>query len=464
MTVGRRSRSRRPSTTRRSIVPLGGILGPAQSVDGPVAYSRDAPQHAHRLELAVHPDERHRRRPSLDPVGQPRRPVRPAEPRRPVRHAGQPARPRRDHERPARSPTPRPASRSRKSGLTTTFEATNVRDFAFTAAPDYRSISATVGGVTRPRLLPAGLPGVDGPGRRRSTRSRRCEPLVGPYPVPDYDLAQTAGGYGMESPGLTWIPTGVALNLAYLVPHETGHQWFYGIVGNDQAYAAVRRRGGRPTSSPATSSASGARRAARRPGSTCRSTSTRARCYYEIVYIQGGNFIDDLRKTMGSTAFWDGIRDYLAANRFKIAPTKALLAHARRPHVEGPRPPLRAAVPAAVLSAARRGCPGPADVERGWQGDAYRSSEPARATTTSPRIRAWRWSTSRVAPARQRSRSVARHCKLRARTQAALAGRLRRESVAGPSGSGGSGSGRTAPGRSTGTSSGTACRCCRRRR
>ena len=34
---------------------------------------RDAPQLAHRLELAVHPDERHRRRPSLDPVGQPRR-------------------------------------------------------------------------------------------------------------------------------------------------------------------------------------------------------------------------------------------------------------------------------------------------------------------------------------------------------------------------------------------------------
>ncbi len=28
---------------------------------------------------------------------------------------------------------------------------------------------------------------------------------------------------------------------------------------------------------------------------------------------------------MGNTAFWSGIRDYLAENRFKLAPTKTLL-------------------------------------------------------------------------------------------------------------------------------------------
>ncbi|HEX3427646.1 MAG TPA: hypothetical protein VHS36_02475, partial [Candidatus Limnocylindrales bacterium] len=49
-------------------------------------------------------------------------------------------------------------------------------------------------------------------------------------------------------------------------------------------------------------------------------------CYYEAVYIQGGNFLDDLRRRMGPTAFWAGIHDYLAANRFKIAGTKTLLA------------------------------------------------------------------------------------------------------------------------------------------
>ena len=43
------------------------------------------------------------------------------------------------------------------------------------------------------------------------------------------------------------------------------------------------------------------------------------------MYIQGGNFLDDLRRRMGSTAFWAGVRDYLAANRFKISGTKTLL-------------------------------------------------------------------------------------------------------------------------------------------
>ena len=80
-------------------VPLGGILGPGQSVDVTVAYSATLRSSTQRLELAVHADERHRRRPSLDPVDQPRRAVRPAEPRRPVHHPGQPAGPRRDHER-----------------------------------------------------------------------------------------------------------------------------------------------------------------------------------------------------------------------------------------------------------------------------------------------------------------------------------------------------------------------------
>jgi aminopeptidase N len=48
-------------------------------------------------------------------------------------------------------------------------------------------------------------------------------------------------------------------------------------------------------------------------------------CYYEVIYIQGGNFLDDLRKRMGSAAFWRGLRGYVAANRFGIAATRTLL-------------------------------------------------------------------------------------------------------------------------------------------
>src|SRR4026208_1298392 len=129
----------------------------------------------------------------------------------------------------------------------------------------------------------------------------------------------------MEAPGLTWIPTGVgSANLAYLVHHETAHQWFYGLVGNDQAYE------------PFTDAALAALLARYVLGQKRASRCSTARldlsiyrysssCYYEVVYIQGGNFIDDLRRTMGSTQFWNGIRAYIAQSRYGIAPTKRLL-------------------------------------------------------------------------------------------------------------------------------------------
>jgi hypothetical protein len=129
----------------------------------------------------------------------------------------------------------------------------------------------------------------------------------------------------MESPKLIWVPSGVASsNLRYLVTHETAHQWFYGIVGSNQPYEpytdeaaadflaryvlSLRRSSGCAT--------------ARLDLSIYRYSSA---CYYEVIYIQGGNFLDDIRRTIGATAFWNGLRGYVAANRFGIVTTKTLL-------------------------------------------------------------------------------------------------------------------------------------------
>src|SRR5262249_18419960 len=119
------------------------------------------------------------------------------------------------------------------------------------------------------------------------------------------------------------IPTGAG-SLQYLVAHETAHQWFYGIVGDDQAH--------QPFDDEAAADfvaryAFGLRRAsrcatARLDLSIYQYSST---CYYEDIYIQGGNLLDDTRKAMGPTAFWAAIHDYLAVNRFKIATTQGLL-------------------------------------------------------------------------------------------------------------------------------------------
>jgi len=208
------------------------------------------------------------------------------------------------------------------SGVVKAFEAVNVRDFALAGAPDYAVHLATVGGVVIRVWSRAGFPAATVLSAAKTALSKEAA-LLGPYPYPTYDLAQTAGGYGMESPGLTWIPTGAG-NLGYLVAHETGHQWFYGIVGDDQAR--------QPFDDEAATDfvaryALGLRRASR--CSTARLDLTiyqySSTCYYEDIYIQGGNLLDDTRKAMGSTAFWAAIRDYLATYRFKIATTQALL-------------------------------------------------------------------------------------------------------------------------------------------
>ena len=210
------------------------------------------------------------------------------------------------------------------SRLSQRFDAVNVRDFAFTAAPDYRTVTSSVGGKTIRVYYRPGFPATAALAAARSALAKMSS-LVGPYPYDTYAVAQSAGGFGMESPGLTWIPTGIARsNLRYLVHHETGHQWFYSLVGNNQAT--------QPWADEAATDflaryALGMRQASR--CSTARLDLSIYRyskaCYYEIVYIQGGNFLDDLRRQMGSTAFWRGLRAYVAANRFQFGSTSELL-------------------------------------------------------------------------------------------------------------------------------------------
>ena len=214
--------------------------------------------------------------------------------------------------------------RTAVSGLTQTFVAENVRDFNFTASPYYRVLSDTVGDT---RVVVYYRQAATARTLMRWARAAlsRMERLVGRYPYPVFRVGESAGGYGMESPGLVWIPSGVAASrLPYLVSHEVAHQWFYATVGNDQAsepYAdeALADFLARYTLR--------SRRASRCPASRLDLSIYRysRSCYFEIVYIQGGNFLDDLRRRMGSSAFWAGIRDYYASYRFRLAGTKDLL-------------------------------------------------------------------------------------------------------------------------------------------
>jgi len=210
------------------------------------------------------------------------------------------------------------------NGLIQWFEARNVRDVTITAAPDFRSRSVLVGSVrvryyyrssaNAATILDAAADAV------RAYQSR-----LGPYPYPVFKVVQSSGGYGMESPGLIWIPYGIgSANLRYLVSHETAHQWFYGLVGNDQAR--------QPFADEATADFLAREITRTRRSSRCSTARLdrsiygyTSRCYYEIVYIQGGNLINQARRRMGSAAFWAAMRKYVADHRYGLTGTSTLL-------------------------------------------------------------------------------------------------------------------------------------------
>jgi hypothetical protein len=116
----------------------------------------------------------------------------------------------------------------------TTGTADRVRDFAWAAGPFRTATETTPGGVVvnaywAPDTPAAGVrvnradavAAIDGFGRQ-----------FGRYPYGEIDLVMTGRfGGGMEYPGLVLLGT---TEEGGAVVHEVAHQWWYGVVGNDE--------------------------------------------------------------------------------------------------------------------------------------------------------------------------------------------------------------------------------------
>ncbi|MDP4090173.1 MAG: M1 family metallopeptidase [Bacillota bacterium] len=125
------------------------------------------------------------------------------------------------------------------------YKAENIRDFDFFAYGGYKVVSKEVDGVK-----------VNSYYMKQETTAKRmldlaCRSLqffnktYGAYPYPEYDVVETyLEGGAMEYPTVTQMPPYQMLsetyndrNLTFLdeaVVHETGHQWFYSTVGNNE--------------------------------------------------------------------------------------------------------------------------------------------------------------------------------------------------------------------------------------
>lgn len=223
------------------------------------------------------------------------------------------------------------ATTGQRTGTTAsgaTFSATNVRDFNFSAGRNYtvtrfawHNVNVRIYSHTQ---SPSAL-------KRWTTAALdRFDSKIGPYPYSHLTIAETPSGTGMESPQMTWIPATLSAGrLTYTIVHEAAHQWFYGVIGNNQATQPFLDE----------ALADFLTRDVLHSFRTSRCAQVRldgsvyyysAKCYFEDVYVQGANYLRKYRTEVGSTAFWKGLSAFYRDHKFQISGTRTLLDYLDR--------------------------------------------------------------------------------------------------------------------------------------
>jgi hypothetical protein len=122
------------------------------------------------------------------------------------------------------------------------------RDFYLVASPDYEEVSNTFGEVTIHSYAPSDLK--EGAEMALDVAARAIEDFsarYAPFPYTEFDIVSTPTlALGIEYPGMVAITsriydvdqeyrgTPTSVYMESTVAHEVGHQWFYGLVGDDQ--------------------------------------------------------------------------------------------------------------------------------------------------------------------------------------------------------------------------------------
>jgi hypothetical protein len=227
------------------------------------------------------------------------------------------------------------------------YEVEQARSFAFAASDKYQVATAQVGDVMIhsyffPNNQEAGEVALE-------TAAQALElftELYGSYPYADYRVAETEFAGGMEFSGLTFLGSAfydeydgtTRTPLIPLTAHEVSHQWFYGLVGNDQV--------AQPWLDEALAEYSAFLYYERYlpddtdwwwnyaveqwvPAGKIDSLIYEFRDnreYVDAIYRRGAQFIHDLRETMGDPAFFGFLQEYQRRYAYRLATSRDFFA------------------------------------------------------------------------------------------------------------------------------------------
>ncbi len=223
------------------------------------------------------------------------------------------------------------------------YDIERARSFAFAASDKYVRSTAQVGDVTVHSYY---FPVNEQAGQAALETAVRAltlfNELYGPYPYPDYRLVETEFSGGLEFSGLTFLGstfydpydgTGHT-SLVPLVAHEVSHQWFYGLVGNDQVtqpwldealaeYSALLYyERYLPTDTDWWWNYAVEQWAPTGKIDSLIYEFRDNRQYVDAVYRRGALFVRDLRKTMGDPAFFAFLQEYQRRYAGRIATSR----------------------------------------------------------------------------------------------------------------------------------------------
>lgn len=121
-----------------------------------------------------------------------------------------------------------------------TIEAKLVRDFAWAASKDFKIIEKDVDGTLVKVYVLNDDEDINNFAAETSYSSIEIfNKIFGKYPYGQYSVVATSFPSGMEYPGIVFIGEKYYHNvykgsLEIVIAHETGHQWWYSVVGNDE--------------------------------------------------------------------------------------------------------------------------------------------------------------------------------------------------------------------------------------
>jgi aminopeptidase N len=225
-----------------------------------------------------------------------------------------------------------------------------VRDFTVVASPSFVTQEQDVNGAQIRHWAIAGLSDADHVTLTTAADSFRLyNEDFGAYPYNELDIVDVPlkNASGVEYPGLILIGSDLYRSsdsseyLRLVVAHEMGHQWWYGVVGNDVLeypwldeglttytsllyFEKLNPSMYRNYLNAFKDSANGYPNSGISEPVTNFKTDERA--YSDVVYLKTAVFFSELRKQIGDSAFFEGLRNYYSQEKYQVAKPENLLS------------------------------------------------------------------------------------------------------------------------------------------